>query len=123
MERKAREHQLASEYLFNEKAFDACVSVVCLSIINYMDALSINLFGKDNKSKNHEQASILLLQKLNQVGKSDFKALSYKIHKTLTLKNLAAYESRTISKKEAKESIKVLGEMIGYYNGNVQRLV
>lgn len=99
------------------------MSVVCLSMINYMDALSISLFGKDNKSSNHEQAPILLLQKLNQVGKSNFKALAYEIHKVLILKNIAAYESRTVSREDVEESIGVLGELIAYYNENVQRLV
>jgi|GEM_PF-5907490 len=122
-EKKAKEHQLASQYLFDQKAYDACVSVVCLSIINYMDALSVNLFGKDNKGKNHEQAPILLLQKLNRIGSSGFKALSYRIQKVLSLKNLAAYESRTVSRKEAAHSLTVLKEMIAYYNRNVQRTI
>ena len=55
LEKKAKEHRLSVSFLFKEKAFDACVSSICLSLINYMDALSINLFGCDNKSGGHAQ--------------------------------------------------------------------
>lgn len=123
LEKKAKEHGLASEYLFKEKAFDACVSVACLSLINYMDALSINLLGNDNKSRNHEQAPVLFFKKLNKIGKSDFKTLCSEIHEILNLKNLAAYESRSMSNGDARKAIQVLKKMVVYYNRNVQKLI
>lgn len=122
-EKKAKEHRLACEYLFKSNAFDACVSTACLSLINYMDALSVNLFGRDNEGRNHEQAPIILFQKLSGIGKSGFKALCAEIHEILNLKNIAAYESRTVSREDAKNAMQTLKKTIEYYNRNVQRLV
>ncbi|MFH1653313.1 MAG: HEPN domain-containing protein [Pseudomonadota bacterium] len=122
LQKKAEEHKLPIEFLMEEKAYDACVSTACLSLINYMDALSINLFGSDNKTTGHAQAPILLQQKLNQIGKSNFKGLANEINSILNLKNLAAYECRNVTKKDAKIAVKVLEEMVSFYNRNVKRL-
>lgn len=123
LQKKAEEHKLPIEFLFEEKAYDACVSSACLSLINYMDAISINLLGSDNKSSEHSQAPILLQQKLNEIGKSDFKGLANEIRGILNLKNLAAYECRTVTKKDAKMAMEVLEKMIRYYSRNVKRVM
>ena len=123
LEKKAEEHKLATDFLFEERAYDACVSTVCLSLINYMDALSISLFGTDNKSSDHSQAPIVLQQKLNQAGRSSFKNLADEIHDILNLKNLASYQCKSVTKKDAKKAIEVLKKMTRYYDKNVKRLV
>ena len=123
LEKKAKEHRLSVSFLFKEKAFDACVSSICLSLINYMDALSINLFGCDNKSGGHAQAPFLLQQKLNKIRKSNFKDLTNEIHEILNLKNLASYECRSVTEKDANKAEKVLNKMIVYFERNVKRLV
>ncbi len=123
LENKAKEHKYVAIYSLEKQLYDACVSTACLSLINYMDALSINLFGNDNKSSNHNQAPFVLLQKLNKIGKSDFKKVANEVHATLNLKNLASYQGRRVNKKDAKSAIKALDKMIEYYNKNRKRII
>jgi len=122
-EKKGKDCLEAAKMLSAERLYDQAVTIACLGLINLMDALSINLFERDNRTADHKQAPFLLQKKLSGVGKSDFKGMLKKISNVLQLKNLASYEGRGLTRKDAGNAIKALEDMIKYYNGNVNRLV
>ncbi len=99
---KGRQHQKVAHWSFKEKDYDAAITNFCIAIINYLDALSVNRFGKDLSSKNHEAAPVALHQQLNGIGISDFKSLSFECVRVLKLKNVASYRSHSLTSSDAK---------------------
>jgi hypothetical protein len=120
---KAGQHLRAAAVMLDEKHFDAAVSNSCLALINYLDALSVNRFGQSHKSENHAAAPTLLQRKLVGIGIADFKTLHKDCTTLLKLKNIASYEGRRITSKEAKQAVKLVRTVKDYVEDRIDRRV
>lgn len=100
--KKGEQHMSAASSAMKEKSYDAAVTNYTIALINFMDALSVNRFGKDLSTDNHTAAPTNLYKLLNGIGVTDFKALSQECVQALQLKNQASYASDPVSQKDAK---------------------
>lgn len=105
---KSKQHSDVGDWALKEKIYDAAITNYCIALINLLDALSVNRFGKDLSSDNHEAAPIHLSKQLNGVGIVDFKPLSMSCVEILKMKNVASYRSEPLTLKQAKHANQVV---------------
>lgn len=120
---KARQHENVAKFAYDDKSNDAAITNFCIAIINCLDALSVNRFGKDLSSSNHEAAPILLHQHLNGIGITDFKTLAGECTKVLKMKNVASYRSLPLTSKDAKLAKQTLDKVKVYARSNLDRAI
>jgi len=104
---KGRQHSGAADAALKGKSYDAAITNYCIALINDLDALSVNRFGKDLSSDSHEAAPITLQGLLNELGISDFKALAVRCVEVLRMKNKASYRSESLTAEDARRARKV----------------
>jgi hypothetical protein len=120
---KGHQHLRAANWALSEGDCDAAVTNFCIALINYLDALSINRFGKNLSSSNHEAAATLLLQQLNSIGVADFKTLSSDCLKVLKMKNMASYRSVSLTFKEARIARQIVEKVRDYVESRFDRTI
>ncbi|MGK5085058.1 hypothetical protein WDW37_17355 [Bdellovibrionota bacterium FG-1] len=111
---KGHQHQKVANWSHKEKDSDAAVTNFCIALINYLDALSVNRFGKDLSSDGHEGAPTILHKQLNGIGITDFKSLARDCINVLKLKNVASYRSKALSVTDSKFAKKTVEEAKAY---------
>jgi hypothetical protein len=121
--RKGEEHEDCAAHAFSNKGYNAAVSNYSIAIINYLDALSINRFGKDLSSGNHEAAPYDLNKSLNGSGISDFKELASECGAVLKMKNLASYQAKEIGNRDAQYARGVTDKVKAYVEEKIDRTV
>ncbi len=104
---KSRQHSDAGDWALKEKSYDAAITNYCIALINLLDTLSVNRFGKDLSSDNHEAAPVNLYKSLSGVGIVDFKTLSMECVEILKMKNVASYRSEPLTLSQAKRAQQV----------------
>src|SRR5687768_3932672 len=112
--KKGQQHEKAAHWSLKEGEFDAAITNFCIALINYLDALSVNRFGRNLSSDSHEGAPALLQKQLNGIGISDFRSFTKDCVGVLKLKNIAAYRSKPLSKKDATFAGKVTEKIRAY---------
>ena len=117
------EHEACGSEAIAGKRYNAAVTNYSIAIINYLDALSVNRFGKDLSSGNHEAAPSDLLRSLNGAGITDFKGLAVECGAVLRLKNLASYQSKEINSKDATQARKIAQKVKSYVEDRIDRKV
>ncbi|MBI2605280.1 MAG: hypothetical protein HYW49_04285 [Deltaproteobacteria bacterium] len=120
---KARQHSEAGDSALKEKGYDAAVTNYCVALINLLDALSVNRFGKDLSSDNHEAAPINMNKRLSGIGIADFKPLSMDCVEILKIKNVASYLSEELTSKDAKRAQEVVGKLKAFVESKVDERV
>lgn len=121
--KKGEEHEACGGDAIKNKRHNAAVSNYSIAIINYLDALSVNQFGKDLSSGNHEAAPFDLHKSLNGAGITDFRGLAAECGAVLKLKNLASYQSKELGSKEAAQARKVAQKVRVYVEDKFDRKV
>ena len=120
---KGEQHYQVGNRALEDKAYDAAITNYCVAIINYLDALSVNRFGKDLSSDNHEAAPVILQKQLSGIGISGFKAISADSVRVLRMKNIASYRAQTLNGKQAREARKVVEKVKNFIDENLNSLV
>lgn len=105
---KSKQHTATGDWALKEKSFDAAITNYSIALINLLDALSVNRFGKDLSSDNHEAAPINLNKMLNGMGIVDFKSLTLDCIEILKMKNVASYRSEPLTLNQAKRAQQVI---------------
>ena len=121
--RKGDEHLACGNDAIKNKRYDAAVTNYSIAIINYLDSLSVNRFGKDLSSDNHEGAPHILLKNLSGAGITDFKGLANKCGAVLKLKNVASYRAEELGKKEAEQAKGGAQETKTYVESKIDRSI
>jgi hypothetical protein len=106
--KKGEQHQRSGIEALKNKDYDAAVTNFSIALINYLDALSVNRFGKDLSSDNHESAPPTLNNRLKPIGISDFNLMATDCSEVLKLKNVASYRGINLTQKEAFKASKVI---------------
>lgn len=91
-----------------------------IALINFLDALSVHVIGRDLSSSNHEGAPAILLKTLTAKGVRGFKELCPECIEVLRLKNTASYWSENLTEKEAKKAKKSVEEIVKYVGQNIE---
>ena len=120
---KAKQHSEAGAWALNGKAYDAAITNYCIALINLLDALSVNRFGKDLSSDNHEAAPIILNKQLSGAGIADFKQLSMDCVEILKIKNVASYRSEPLTSQHAKRAQEVVKKVKTFVESKVDERV
>jgi len=105
---KGDQHQRSGTSALKEKDYDSAVTNFSIALINYLDALSVNRFGKDLSSDNHESAPATLNNRLKPIGVTDFHSMVTDCSEVLKLKNVASYRGVNLTQKEAGKASKVV---------------
>ena len=99
------------------------MSIGAIAIINYLDALSVNRFGRDLDSGNHQASPDLLNKSLTGTGITDFKGLSRQCREILQLKNVASYRAEEITGKDARLAKKTTEQLKVYVVRKLDRKI
>lgn len=120
---KSKQHSDVGDWALKEKIYDAAITNYSIALINLLDALSINRFGKDLSSDNHEAAPINLSKQLNRIGIVDFKPLSMECVEILKMKNVASYRSEPLTISQAKRAHQVVKKIKIFVESKVDEKV
>lgn len=97
---KAQEFFDAAEVALDLDLYNAATSNAVTSGINSKDAICLKLTGKAGKTENHADA----VKELKQAGK-DGAEVAPKLQRLLKSKTKAQYQTTTVAKREAAQSI------------------
>lgn len=120
---KATQHSEAGNWAIKGKSYDAAITNYSVALINLLDALSVNRFGKDLSSDNHEAAPINLNKQLSGVGITDFKLLSMECVEVLKMKNIASYRSEPLTVRHAKRAQEVVKKVRSFVESKIDEKV
>lgn len=120
---KGAQHQRAADAAMGAKDIDAAITNYAVALINYLDALSVNRFGKDLSSDNHEAAPPTLQQRLSGIGIPDFKPLQSSCVEILKMKNVASYRAEPLTEPQAKRARATARKAREYVESRLDRTI
>lgn len=119
--KKGEEHEACGDGALASKRYNAAVTNYSIAIINYLDALSVNRFGRDLSSGHHPAAPDLLHKSLNGAGITDFKRLAGQCRAALQMKNAASYRADEITVTDARLAKKTTQQVKSYVTKKFDR--
>jgi len=115
--KKSRECFNAANNSFNSKEWNACAINAIHSCISACDAMCVYYLGRRHAGENHNEA--VKLFKLTQPKERETGSNALRLSRILSVKNIAEYEGRLISRSEAEKILKDCKRFIEYARGKL----